>query len=104
VCQKGRHRKACLAWNKKHPGHDHSRRVKTQAWAKVFPDYWQRYRATHPDYAERERKRMRAKRGKIRRVAKQDAWDRRVDGVLDYLIWKEGVANQDALAWSPSGA
>jgi len=128
LCQKSRRRKACLVWNKKHPHNDHARGGKTRAWAKVFPDYWQRYRAAHRDYAGRERARMRAKRRKLRRVAKQDAWrqiavdrlitiaasplenvakqdawDRRVDGVLDYLIWKEDVAKQDAIVCAPLG-
>ena len=59
VCQKVRHRKACIVWNKKHPDHDHSRRGKIRAWAKAYVDYWQQYRRTHPDYAARERARRR---------------------------------------------
>ena len=30
------------------------------------------------------------------RAANQDAYDRRVDKVLDFLVWKEDAANRDA--------
>jgi hypothetical protein len=30
-------------------------------------------------------------------AAKQDAVHRRVDGILDYLFWKESAAKQDAV-------
>lgn len=124
-CQKSRHRKDCVVWRKKNPTYDHRWRSKKRGWAKAYPDYWQQYRAAHPDYATRERERMRHKRRRGVRVANQDAWrsmaveklaaiaaktpetvanqdvcDRRVDDMLDFLIWKEGVANRDA---SPSG-
>lgn len=31
--------------------------------------------------------------------AKQDAIARRVEGILDYLFWREGSAKQDVMAW-----
>jgi hypothetical protein len=37
-------------------------------------------------------------------VAKQDAVHRRVNGILDYLFWKENVAKQDNMADCLSGA
>jgi hypothetical protein len=92
--------------------------LKIRGWAKAYPTYWKRYRAEHPDYAERERRRMRRKRRRAVRVAKRDArrllaveklaaivaatpktvakrdaCDRRVDKVLDFLIWKEASQN-----------
>jgi len=124
-CQKSRHQKDCVAWRKKNPVYDHRWRSKKRGWAKAYPDYWRHYRAAHPGYAAQERERMRRKRRRARRVANQDAWrtiaveklaaiaakatetvanqdvcDRRVDDMLDFLIWKEGVANRDA---SPAG-
>jgi hypothetical protein len=117
-CQKDRHRRSCLIWHKKHPHRDQKRRLKVRGWAKAYPNYWRRYRASHPDYAERERRRMWRKRRRALRVAKRDArrvvaveklaaivaetpknvakrdaCDRRVDKVLDFLIWKEASQN-----------
>jgi hypothetical protein len=128
-CQKNRHRKACLVWNKKHPRNDQSRRAKIRAWARAFPYYWQRYRAEHPDYRQHDNARRKRlyqvaavsakqdvwsqiavdKLSSIAAVcpdpsAKQDAWDRRVDGVLAYLLWKERSANQDAIVLTPRDA
>jgi len=128
-CQKNRHRKACLVWNKKHPHNDQSRRAKTRAWARAFPYYWQRYRTAHPDYRQHDNARRRhqyrntstsAKQDAWNQIAvdklssimavtpdpaaNQDAWDRRVDGVLAYLLWKERSANQDAIVLTPSDA
>lgn len=121
ACQRSRHRKDCVVWRKKNPTYDHRWRSKKRGWAKAYPDYWRHYRQAHPDYAARERERMRRKRQAARRVANRDAcrkmaveklaaiavrtpgnvanrdaYDRRVDGVLDFLLWKEGVANRDA--------
>ena len=117
-CQKDRHRRSCLIWHKKHPHRDQKRRLKIRGWAKAYPTYWKRYRASHPDYSERERQRMRRKRRraqgvakrdarrmlaveklaaiaaqKPKNVAKRDACDRRMDKVLSFLIWKEASQN-----------
>ncbi|MEK7413929.1 MAG: hypothetical protein AAB263_11495, partial [Planctomycetota bacterium] len=59
------------SWALRHPGYGKSRKLKIRAWAKAHPDYWQRYRAGQPAYQERERQRMRSKRKRLRRVAKQ---------------------------------
>lgn len=92
----------------------------------AFPRYWRDYRAAHPAYRERERRRMAqkrrrelrvAKRDECRkiaveklsaiaalepgRVAKPDVCDRRVGGLLNFLFWKEGVAKPEG---SPVGA
>lgn len=125
ACQRSRHRKDCVVWREKNPTYDHRWRSKKRGWAKAYPDYWQQYRAAHAEYAARERERMRRKRRGAVHVANQDAWrtiaveklaaiaaktpetvanqdvcDRRVGDMLDFLIWKEGVANRDA---SPAG-
>jgi hypothetical protein len=121
ACQKRRHRKDCISWRKKNPTYDNSRRPKKRGWAKGYPDYWRHYRVDHPDYVARERERMRRKRHRGKRVANRDAWrktaveklsamaakspetvanrdacHRRWSAMLNFLIWKEGVANQDA--------
>jgi hypothetical protein len=106
--------------HKKRPERDRKRRDKIRAWAKGYPDYWRHYRAGHPAYRERERRRMAkkrhgdsrvAKRDECRktavekltaiaalepgRVAKRDVCDRRFGGLVDFLLWKEGVAKPE---------
>ena len=125
ACQRERHRQACLAFHREDPHCDDKRRETIRRWARRYPDYWRNYRATHGVYRERERKRMRAKRGSVENVAKRDAWkelaveklrdiqaqgpefvakrdacDRRVDQLLDYLVWKETPQNETV---APSG-
>jgi len=110
-------------WNLKNPSYGKSRKPKIRAWAKKYPDYWRKYRKKRPNYAEKERCRMRSARQKAKSVAKQDAVrkisveklesirdsepnfvakqdavHRRVDGILNYLFWKETVAKQDRMA------
>jgi hypothetical protein len=62
TCRRLRHRLACLAWNKKHPDYNAYRRVKVQAWARGYPQYWQCYRATHSAYRKAEQQRMHRRR------------------------------------------
>lgn len=129
ICRKKRKAAADRNWWLKNPDYAKSRNPKIRDWAKNFPDYWQKYRKGRPDYTRKERQRMRsvrqiaksvAKQDAVRkisveklegirdlepvRVAKQDAVQRRVNGILDYLFWKETVAKQDRIANCFSGA
>jgi len=126
-CRSERKAEYDRAWRKKNPGYEAGRKVKQQAWAKANPTYWQRYRKTHPDYVERERERMMSRRKALKSdakqvsmrqiaveklrsieaqalktVAKQVSIRRRMDGIVDYLFWKEGVAKQVSTDLSPS--
>lgn len=126
-CQKSRHRKDCVAWRKKNPTYDHRWRSKKRGWAKAYPDYWRYYRAAHPAYRQRDNARRRQARRHRLSAANQDAWrkiaveklraiaeivpgraanqnayDRRVDKVLDFLAWKEDAANRDVIALPPA--
>jgi len=123
-CQRKRHADNCRRWRRANPAHDQGRRSKMRDWARE-KDYWKLYRQEHPSYRRREAARMRCKRqrvktvakrdsmkeitvGKLREiqrmevgtVAKRDLMDRRMDGLLALLIWKETVAKRD----SPLGA
>jgi hypothetical protein len=94
-----------------------------RAWAKTYPDYWRRYRADHPTYARRDNERRRRSRQAVRRAAKPNtireiaveklrdirsiplenaakpnAIVRRVEGLLDFLLWKESAAKANAIA------
>lgn len=119
LCQRERHRLACVVFRRSDPECDGQRRGKIRDWARQYPDYWRGYRAEHPAYRERERRRMQAKRGHVIRVAKRDVLrqmaverlrdiqaqgaefvakrdvlDRRVEGVLEFLVWKETSQNE----------
>lgn len=102
-CRKNRKAQADRNWRIKHPGYGVKWKYKQREWAKGYPDYWRHYRKAHPQYAERERKRMRSRRAKVKIVAKEDAIHRRVDGIVEYLFWREGVAksNDTDLSASP---
>jgi len=94
-------RRKNASWLKRHPLYGKSRRLKIRAWAKAYPDYWRFYRAAHLEYRIREMRRMSTKRREARRVAKQTAISRRLDGVVEYLLWREAVAKQTAMAPGP---
>lgn len=113
-------------WRANGPATNAARAPKVRAWA-ACKGYWRHYRASHPDYVRRDNQRRTsalklarrsAKQDTIRRIAvgklndilalapemsaKQDTIHRRVDGIMDYLLWKEGSAKQDSM--SPAGA
>ena len=125
-CRKARKQRADKAWREHNPGWDAARRPKVRIWNEQYPDYWRQYRAEHAEYRSRERERMRrnrvlsvAKQDAIRSnpvgylrdirhfgaktVAKQDAIAFRLDGVLDYLTVRAGVAKPNDMAGSPPG-
>lgn len=111
-CQQARRRRKYRRWIGQ-PENAAAHREALKAWAKDYPDYWRRYRATHPDYvrednqrrAESVRKeRMFRKATDWRQIAverldaveamgagecsaKQTDWPRRVEGILGYLRW-----------------
>ena len=118
-CRRERQRRKWQDWAKRHPDYRKSAggRNKVKGWAKTYPDYWRRYRAEHPAYAQREKQRMSRRRRQLHRVAKQTVRRnilvekllavkrlqpksvakqtviaRRVDALVDVLIWKEGDA------------
>jgi hypothetical protein len=123
TCQKERKSIANKNWRQKNLDYDRSRRHKTRVWAKNYPDYWCRYRASHPDYVARDNRRRRtskkkatlsAKQDTISQIAveklqsildspdpfpaKQDTILRRLNEVVAYLLWKERSAKQISIA------
>lgn len=91
-CRRERKREADRGWRRKNRGWFEGRRGKVRQWAAGYPDYWQKWRREHPGYRERERARMRLKRG---RVAKQDAIRRDPVGYLEGVRALGRVAKQD---------
>lgn len=129
ACRQANERRRRRDWIGRHPGYEASRRLKQRAWAQAFPGYWRRRRQRDAEYRERERHRMRLKRRRERRVAKQTVMReilvekllavkrtgrktvakqtvmaRRVDALVDALVWKERVARQRVMATAgPAG-
>lgn len=117
-CRRKHKRARDRAWRSQDAEWREARQVKVRQWARER-QYWQHWRAKHPEYRRREALRMRRKRaeavakqdvllsdpvGYLKRirygrpmpgVAKQDLLARRLDEVLEYLIVRERVAKQD---------
>ena len=121
-CQEQRKAENKKDWWRRNPDYDQSRKAKIQDWAKAYPDYWRRYRASHPEYVRkdnrrrvlsRQKSRVSAKQDLTRQMsveklrslkdfgpaesAKQDLTSRRVDGLVDYLLWREESAKQNPI-------
>ncbi|PIV53545.1 MAG: hypothetical protein COY53_03335 [Elusimicrobia bacterium CG_4_10_14_0_8_um_filter_37_32] len=121
-CRDERRRQKNRNWTARHPDYQSCRGAKIRAWA-AKNNYWKRYRASHPEYIRKDnrrrvlsRKRLKlsAKQTTMRKItveklnsirksepflsAKQTAIDRRVDGLIDLLIWKELSAKQTNIA------
>ena len=126
ACRRERKRLADALWRAKNKDYDTVRQGKKRAWAAAYPNYWQCYRAAHPDYVERNRAKTRQRCKASRLVlanqdainrdpvgylealrgpgmfANQDAMARPIDGILTFLVRREGFANPNAIA--PGGA
>ena len=126
-CRRKHKRARDRAWRSKDAEWRKARQVKVGEWARAR-QYWQRWRAKHPEYRSREalrRKRKRAQAvakqevllsdpvGYLKRirygrqmpgVAIQDVLARRLDEVLEYLIVRERVAKQDGADGQRAGA
>ena len=122
-CRKIQQRRKQQDWIRRHPGYGKTRRLKIRGWAKAYPDYWRRYRRKNRSYAQRDNQRRRkakqsalraAKQTVIREIlvdkllavkaplpekaAKQTVIDRRVDALVDVLVWKARSAKQSLIA------
>lgn len=75
ACQLAWRRRRWQRWAKLKPWHikSETRRAKVRAWAKAYPNYWQGYRAGHPQYAARDKLRRIEGRRRARLSAKQTA-------------------------------
>ena len=125
-CRRKHKRARDRAWRQKDAEWCEARQVKVREWARER-QYWQLWRAKHPEYRSREALRMRRKRaeavakqevllsdpvgylkriryGRLPGVAKQDVLGRRLDEVLEYLIVRERVAKQDGADRLRAGA
>ena len=121
ACRRERQRRAYQAWAARNRDYDSARRGNIRSWAKDYPDYWKRYRQTHPAYRERNRRQTRerlrvaramfAKQNAIQQdpvgyleglkrdplFAKQNAMARPVEGILTYLVTQKMFAKQNTI-------
>ena len=120
-CRRERQRRAYQAWAARNRDYDSARRGNIRRWAKDYPNYWKRYRQTHPAYRKRNRIRTRERLGAARAMfakqnairqdpvgyleglkrdplfAKQNAMARPVEGILTYLTVREVFAKPNAI-------
>ncbi|HRC26556.1 MAG TPA: hypothetical protein PKX87_03895 [Alphaproteobacteria bacterium] len=103
-CRRARKKLADQGWRAKNPGYCSGRVGKMRTWALEYPTYWKDYRASHPDYTQRNRNQTRERMRVSRCVfAKQDAMRRDPVGYLAMLRPPALFAKQDAMAGSVDG-
>jgi len=128
ACRKQRRNSAVRDWRRRNPDGSKGRAGKIRAWAKNYPNYWRQYRRKHPEYTSKDNKRRGSARQKVKNAAKRNGLSqisleklesireikpfcaakrnglsRRVEGILDYLFWKEFSAKQNEMAITPAG-
>ncbi len=117
-CRKERKKRNNKSWQLRHPEYDKFRKLKKRDWAQK-EDYWCTYRQEHAVYRAREKLRMQRNRDRVKNVANQDAignifveklksiqrdepknvanqvmMSRRINSLIDCLVWRVRVANQ----------
>jgi hypothetical protein len=130
-CRRARKSRNLRSWRKRHP--DKKYAAKVRAWAAAYPDYWRRYRKSHPEYARRDKERRSSSMKATRRSANETGWTsiaveklqaiealrksecsanetgwpRRVEAIEDYLLSTRArlcSANRNRLELSGSAA
>ena len=130
VCQRARRRAALRLWRVLHPENVRIHAKRGHAWAEANPDYWRRYRQEHPAYYQQDlfrrrgaywRGRSSAKETLIADVsrrklaaleallppnlsANETSIDRRVELVVDYLVWKARSAKEVSMEVTSPGS
>ena len=129
VCQRARRRATLRLWRVLHPGNVRIHAQRGRAWAKAHSDYWRRYRHDHAVYYQRDlarrRKAYQAERSSANEIATADISrrklaalealqkpgfpanetpiDRRMELVVDYLVWKARSAKEIAMEVASPG-
>lgn len=126
ACRKRRKAENNRRWQEQNKGYDKTRGAKKRLWARQYPNYWQDYRAIHPEYRQSDnRRRVRARRkasvsanqamihkisveklrgiqGKALELSANQAVIKpamtRIFELAGYLLWKELSARQDMIA------
>lgn len=78
ICKTKRKAEAQARWFKATPDYFKGEYRRTRLWLAEHPGYLQTYRASHPDYVQKDNAARRERRKRARRRADiQDAWPRR---------------------------
>jgi len=85
ACQRARRRQKLRRWRVLHPDRAKQYQPKVRAWARAYPDYWRHYRATHPRYMARDKRRRVEARRRARLSAKETAMPTAVVEKLEAL-------------------
>ena len=127
ACQRARRRAALRLWRVLHPENVRIHAKRGHAWAEANPDYWRRYRQEHPAYYQqdlfRRRQAYRRERSSANETliadisrrklaalealqtsgfsANETSIDRRVELVVDYLVWKARSAKEVVMEVPP---
>jgi hypothetical protein len=127
ACQRARRRNTLRLWRILHPENVKVHAQRARAWTKAHAPYWRQYRRDHPAYYQRDlARRRKAYRSAIlsaneiaiaqisrRKLAALEALqapvfsanetsiDRRINAVVDYLVWKARSAKE--IAMEPAG-
>lgn len=129
-CRRERKRQVDRSWRKRNSEWFECRRPKVRQWAKDYPAYWKRYRASHHGYTRKNRaqsrQRMRQRRqlfakqdairchpvgylkdiqhiGQQKTFAKQDAIKLQVESILVFLMAREMFAKPNDMVRSIQG-
>lgn len=129
-CRRASRKRALARWADKNPQYWKGavRRRKIRLWAKKRR-YWKRWRKRCPAYVEINRQKQLLRNARRRRIAKQDEMTANslwyleeirhkahvliakqdeirlpIEGILDFLILKEGIAKQEQMALPSPGA
>ena len=122
TCQKKRRCDAYKNWRSRNPRYSQSRNDKIRRWTSKQHSYWKTYRQSHPEYVRKNRrqslqryeakKALFAKQNAIQadpmrflnairleiarsgHFAKRNAIKDVLDGILDYLLYKETLHNE----------
>src|SRR6266487_1463796 len=129
ACQQERRRATLRLWRVLHPENVKVHAQRGRAWAKANPDYWRDYRRDHPAYYQqdllRRRQAYRAAHSSANEIAIADISrrklaalealqrpdpsanetpiHRRVELVVDYLVWKARSAKEIVMEVTPLG-
>jgi len=116
-------------WRALHPDHVKVHAQRNRAWVKAHPKYWRRYRRNHAAYYRqdllRRRRAYKAMRSSANEIAiaeisrrklkalealqdqdssaNETSIPRRIELVVDYLVWRARSANEIAMAAEAGG-
>ena len=96
ACKKTHKRKLQRKWKKNNPDGFCQRYVKVKAWLKKHPGYLAKYRAKHPEYVNKDNRRRKARRQKLK-IKNADIQDTLLIGEIKQIRAIKGADIQNTL-------